>query len=141
MAYYRGFASHKCLRIWFYDIMTAAYNSMAESQKYKEDKFMSRTVVNMNYRNFQGLQERIFGLLQSRGYKNIIENNENVWKCGVGFWTAMKYVKIEYAPNNTLVVSGWIRPVMGSEKDLSGTVGLVPKKQVMNLISEIQTLL
>lgn len=102
---------------------------------------MARTVINFQYNNGQGLYERIAYFLQQKGYKNIIENNENVWKCGVGFWTAMKYIKIEFAPNNIMVVSGWIRPIAGSEQDLNGFVAAIPKKQVMNVIREMQTLI
>lgn len=102
---------------------------------------MARTIIKTNYTNFDGLQNRLSNLLQQKGYKNINENNENVWKCGVGFWTAMKYIKIEFAENNTLVISGWIRPMAGNEQDLNGVVCILPKKQVMNVIKEIQSLI
>ncbi len=102
---------------------------------------MARTTIKMNYTNFDGLHYRLASLLQSKGYKNIIENNENVWKLGVGFLTAMKYIKIEFAENNTLLISGWIRPIFGSEQDLTGIMGALPKKQVMNVIREMQSLI
>ena len=102
---------------------------------------MARTTIKANYSNFNGLQNRLSHLLQSKGYKNINENNENVWKCGIGFLTAIKYIKIEFAGNNTLLISGWIRPAFGSEQDLTGIVGAIPKKQVMTVIGEIQALI
>ena len=101
---------------------------------------MARTVIKMNYTNADGLMNRISNVLTTSGYKNINENNENVWKCGVGFWTAMKYIKIEFAQENTLIVSGWIRSVGGNDQDLNGFVGALPKKQVMNIIKQIQSL-
>ena len=101
---------------------------------------MARTIITTKYTTFEGLQDRLFSLLQSKGYKNITENNENVWKCGVGFWTAIKYIKIEFAENNTLLISGWIRPMAGSEQDLNGIIGALPKKQVINVIRELQEL-
>lgn len=102
---------------------------------------MARTTIKAKYTNFDGLQNRLSSLLQSKGYKNINENNENIWKCGMGFWTAIKYVKIEFAENNTLLISGWIRPMAGREQDLNGIVGALPKKQVMNVIREMQVLI
>ena len=101
---------------------------------------MARTTIQVRYTNFEGLQERLAALLHSRGYKSITENNENVWKCGIGFLTAMKYIKIEFAADHTLLISGWIRVVAGGEQDLTGFVGALPKKQVMNLIQEIQSI-
>lgn len=100
---------------------------------------MSRTTIKLTCTNPQESNRRIESILSSNNYKNINENNENVWKCGVGFLTAMKYIKIEFAENNTLLVSGWIRAVAGSEQDLNGFVAAVPKKQVMNVIKEIQS--
>ena len=101
---------------------------------------MARTNVKITYTTFDGLQDRIASLLQSKGYKKINENNEIVWKCGVGFWTAIKYIKIEFAENHTLLISGWIRPIAGKEQDLNGFIGALPKSQVMNVIKEIQAL-
>lgn len=102
---------------------------------------MARTTIQAQYTNFDGLQVRLSALLQSKGYKNITENNENVWKCGVGFLTAMKYIKIEFAENHTLLISGWVRVVAGGEQNLTGLVAALPKKQVMNVIKEIQAII
>ena len=101
---------------------------------------MARTVVEMKYTEFDGLMDQISAILQKRKYKNITQNNENVWKCGVGFWTAMKYIKIEFGENQTLIISGWVRAVMGKEQDLEGVYAAIPKKQVMNAIKEIQAI-
>lgn len=102
---------------------------------------MARTTISVKYSNSDGLMNSLSSLLQSKGYKNITENNENVWKCGVGFLTAMKYIKIEFSENNTLLISGWIRPIAGSEQDLNGVVAVIPKKQVMNVINEMQSII
>ena len=98
---------------------------------------MSRTTIQFKYNDFELTKERINGILKAKKYKNIIENNENVWKCGEGFCTAIKYIKIEYGENNTAYVSGWIRPMVGNEQELKGFVGSVPKKQVRKVINEI----
>ncbi len=52
----------------------------------------------------------------------------------------MKYIKIEFAEDNTLVISGWIRSMAGNEQDLNDVVCILPKKQVMNVIKEMQSL-
>ena len=98
---------------------------------------MGRTIVKCKYTNFDGLQERISNLLRQRRYKHMTENNEDVWKCGVGL---KKYIKIEFAENNTLVISAWVRDIGCDEQDLKGILYLVPKKQVRNVVNEIQTL-
>lgn len=92
----------------------------------------------MKYTDARQTNQTIERILRSRNYKYICENGENVWKCGVGFWTAMKYIKVEFWDNNTLAISGWIRAVAGSEQDLQGFVAGLPKKQVMNVIEELQ---
>ncbi len=99
---------------------------------------MARTTITTTYSDFQQTNAQIQRILSSHNYKQIDENGEQVWKCGVGFWTAMKYVKIEFGENNALLISGWIRPVLGSEQDLKGVVGALPKKQVLNVIQELQ---
>lgn len=100
---------------------------------------MARTIVEVKYSNFEETRNKIVNLLQMNGYKNITENNESVWKCGIGFLTAMKYIKIEVAQNMTLVVSGWVRPVLGNEQSLEGFVCCIPKRQVMSVINQIQS--
>ena len=99
---------------------------------------MARTTIKIKYTDPKQANQTIERILSSHNYKHICENGENVWKCGVGFWTAMKYIKIEFADNNTVLVSGWIRAVAGSEQDLNGFAGGLPKKQIMNVIQELQ---
>ncbi len=102
---------------------------------------MARTVVQMYCRDIQWANQTIANILMSKNYQPIIENGERVFKCGVGFWTAMKYVKVEFAENNTVILSGWIRPVMCGEQDLNGVFGALPKKQVLKVFQEIQNAL
>ncbi len=99
---------------------------------------MGRTTIKTTYCDLHQTNAQIQKILLSHNYKQINENGEQVWKCGVGFWTAMKYIKIEFAENNGLLISGWIRPMLGSEQDLNGVVGALPKKQVLNVIQELQ---
>lgn len=99
---------------------------------------MARTTIKITCSNIQMVNRKIEMILLSHKYRLINENGEKVWKRGVGFWTAMKYIKVEFSMNNTVVLYGWIRPFAGSEQDLNGVVGAIPKKKVMNVIREIQ---
>lgn len=99
---------------------------------------MARTTVKAVCSNPQEANVKIKQILLAHNYKLKEENGETVWKCGVGFWTAMKYMKIEFHENNEIEISGWIRAALGTEQDLSGFVGAIPKKQVMKVIEEIQ---
>ncbi len=99
---------------------------------------MSRTTIRISVKDMETATKKVSAVLSSHNYKNIVENNERVWKCGTGFLTAVKYIKAEFS-DNEVVISGWIRPVGGKEQDLNGFVGGLPKKQVLNIIKEIQT--
>ncbi len=99
---------------------------------------MSRTVVKISYRDLQTAKEKINSILSSHNYKNTVVNGENVWKCGIGFWTAVKYIKVEFSADNTLTISGWIKPVGGGEQSLEGFIAAMPKNQITKVIKEIQ---
>ena len=55
--------------------------------------------------------------------------------------SAMKFVKVEYAPNE-VVLSAWIQVgignVGGGEMDLTGLAGALPKKQLMDVLEQIK---
>lgn len=100
---------------------------------------VNRTTIKVAYSHIEETNSKVSKLLKEKGYKSISEHGENVWKCGIGFLTAMKYIKIEFE-NNTMLVSGWVRVVGGNEQDLKGAfVCVIPKKQVMDVINEIQS--
>ncbi len=101
-------------------------------------KKIARTTIQVSYTNPEETQRSVSELLRKKGYKNIIKNNESIWKCGVGFLTAIKYIKIEFTENNTMLISGWIRPLGGSEQNLDGVVCIIPKKQVQSVVNELQ---
>ena len=98
---------------------------------------MSRSCYAFSYTSFDQTKRIIESVLKNNGYKNINENGENVWKNGVGFLTAMKYIKIEFSENQQVKIYGWVRPVASSEQDLDGVVGALPKKQVLKVINTI----
>lgn len=103
---------------------------------------MSRTVVNIPItQDVNQLHEKIRQILITDGYNETnYKNNEIVWKKGVGFFTAMHFIKLDYQAN-VLYVSGWICSGIGSftfgEHALNGFYGVIPKKSVQGTIDKI----
>ncbi len=103
---------------------------------------MSRTRIEVCCTDVEAAKKEITRILVRNNYDPISENGEVVWKCGAGFWTAMKYIKFgifEINGINTVILFGWIRPVLGSEQSLDGILGIIPKKQVLGVIKKIQS--
>lgn len=106
---------------------------------------MARTTLKVTYScTFDEAQSKVETLLSSKGFRNIIlKTGENVWKNGTGMMTAMKFIKIEYS-QNIIILSAWIQAglgsVGGSEMDLTGIVGALPKRQLMKVLEEIKGL-
>ncbi len=104
---------------------------------------MARSSFTIPYRcSFHEAQQKVESILQSKGYHTqVIKSGEHVWKCGNGILTAMKFVKVEYAPDKILL-SAWVQIGLGSlgggEMDLTGVTGALPKKQLMKLVEEIK---
>ena len=99
---------------------------------------MSRTRIETTCADVESAKQEVTKILTANNYKPIKENGENVWKCGVGFWTAMKYIKVEFMENNTVYISGWVKAMIGSEMDLDGFVAIIPKRQVSSVIDKIK---
>ncbi len=99
---------------------------------------MSRTTIQLTCADLSSAKTAIEKILSSHKYKEKTVNGENVWKCGVGFWTAVKFVKVEFGAENTIALSGWIKPYGCGEQDLEGFVGAIPKKQILNVFEEIK---
>lgn len=106
---------------------------------------MSRTIFDITYNcGFEEAQSKIESVLHSNGFhKKVLQTGENVWKNGTGLMTAMKFIKVEYS-QNAITLSAWIQVGIGDtggeEKDLTGFVAALPKKQLMKIIKEIKNL-
>lgn len=98
---------------------------------------MSRSCFKFNYISFEKTKKIIENELRKSGFSNKNENGENVWKCGNGILTAMKYIKIEFSGNQEVKIYGWIRAIAASEQNLDGIVAAIPKKQVLKVIKKI----
>ncbi len=100
---------------------------------------MGRTTFQLNCSNNQAAYNTICTILTSRGYQYIFENNEYVWKQGIGVLTAVKYIKIEFPADHVILVTGWIRPLLFPEMALdNGFIGLIPKREALSVIDQIK---
>lgn len=97
---------------------------------------MGKSLFTFPYKNFESTDSGIRQILISSGYKEKIIDNEKVWKKGSGFWSAMKLIKIEYG-NGSLKVWGWVQ-TFDKPMDLTGFIGIIPKKDVLNTIEQIK---
>lgn len=98
---------------------------------------MSRSCYTFHYTSFEETKNLIETALTQSGYSNKVENGENIWKNGTGMMTAMKYIKVEFASDQEVRIYGWIRAIAGSEQNLDGIFGAMPKKQILKVINEI----
>ena len=106
---------------------------------------MARTVVKVPYQgDFNNIKLLIEQTISSDGFELKDYNGEKVWKKGVGALTAMKYLKFAYTENE-IEMSAWIQvglgSVGGSEKNLDGFVGALPKKQLKTTLDKLTELI
>ncbi len=99
---------------------------------------MARTAFQMNCRDPFAANYNIEQILKKNGYTKLMENGEYIWKCGTGATTAVKYIKIEFSSASSYTLYGWIRPFGGDEQNLDGFIGGYPKKQILDLLQQIQ---
>ena len=103
---------------------------------------MARTYFNIpNNCSFEEIQNKIETILKNRKFhETTIDTGEIVWKNGTGFFTAMKFLKVEYSEKQ-VKLSAWTQAGLGSvggtEMDLTGFAAAIPKKQLMNVVEEI----
>ena len=100
---------------------------------------MARSYVELNPQNPKEFKEKAEALLVENHYNQVNEYGEDVWKNGVGFLTASKYIKIEIEQDRT-VVYAWIRGVAGGDMGVNGIVGIIPKQQVKKILTKIAQL-
>lgn len=105
-----------------------------------------RTSVNLPIpADANALHQAIVNLLTSEGYQQYTypKTGELVWKKGIGFLTAMRFMKLDYQPG-VLILSGWVAggfaDLIGREMPLEGAVAAVPKKMAKTTFDNIQKL-
>ncbi len=97
---------------------------------------MGKSVFTFPCKNFESTDSGIRQILIASGYKEKIIDNEKVWKKGSGFWSAMKLIKIDYG-NDSVKVWGWVQ-TFDKPMELTGLIGCIPKKNVLNTIEQIK---
>lgn len=84
--------------------------------------------------------------LISEGFEYINYEGENVFKKGVGFWVAPRFIKISFSSANSLFVEAWIKyallpGVYVGEMDLNGFVGVAAKKPLKTIVDNTEAIL
>ena len=99
---------------------------------------MARTTFIAKCKSVAHAEAPIQSMLIKEGFQLILENGEQVWKCGNGQWMSMKYLKFEFPDETTVHISGWVKSTIGPEQNLAGVIGGLPKKQLLKLIQSLQ---
>ncbi len=100
---------------------------------------MSRSFYQFNVNDTNQALNNITYILTHHGFKNKIENNENVWRWGTGFLTAPKYIRIDVPQDHVIVISAWIRPFLIGEVQIDDSfVGIIPKEEMKSVIRVLQ---
>jgi hypothetical protein len=104
---------------------------------------MARSLFTIQHQlSFKDAQKKIERILKRKKFDmQLLNNGELVWQRGKGVFTAMKFIKVDYAPNQ-IQLYAWIQMGSGTsrgrELGLRGISGVLPKMQLFNLISGIK---
>ena len=98
---------------------------------------MARTTYVFKYTDAAVTENNIQRILAEEKYGLFFENGENIWKCGTGVLSSIKYVKYEFISSDTIHITGWIRSDMGGEFNLDGYLLGHHKKKVRDVIDRI----
>lgn len=99
---------------------------------------MARTTFICKCRSVSYAKPIIDKILAEDNYMLVIQNDEQVYKCGNGQLIPMKFIKIEFTDSTTVQISGWVRGNLGPEQNLDGYINGFPKKQVQKTVQRIQ---
>ena len=102
---------------------------------------MARTTYVFNYTNAAVTEENIKRLLAAEQFALVYENGENIWKCGNGVLSSIKYIKYDFINANTLHFTGWIKSDLGGEFNLEGYLLGYHKKKTREVIDRIKTVI
>ena len=100
--------------------------------------YMSRTVINLVCDDPKNSETVIKKILKQYNYVLQENDGEEYYKCGVGFFTAPKFIKYTF-DGNKLTLEGWVRAfAFGGESDLNGFLYAVPKRSCKKTLVDIQ---
>lgn len=97
---------------------------------------MSRTTLKIPFTDYEKSNEGIRQILYSRGFKERFSTDGVYWQKGVGFFSSPKMIRFDFGENE-ITVSAWISN-FGVESDLNGVFGMVPKKELLEIIQIIK---
>ena len=97
---------------------------------------MSRTVLKIPFSDYQQANLAIRNVLSSHGFVERFHEGSVYWQKGMGFFSAPKCIKFEFSETE-ITISAWISN-FGVESALSGFVGIVPKRQLLEIIQLIK---
>lgn len=93
---------------------------------------MSRTIIKIPFSDYQQANDVIRSMLSSRGFKERFQDGNQYWQKGQGFLSAPMCLQFDFSETE-ITVQAWISN-LGVESDLSGLVGVVPKRQLLEVI-------
>ena len=99
---------------------------------------MSRSTFKAPYTgSFDTLRPLLERAAKDEGFSEKDYDGERVWKKGSGLFSAIKYIKFEFAEQE-LIIRAWVQSgASGTELDLSGLYGAFPKKQLTKTVEKI----
>lgn len=76
--------------------------------------------------------------MKKNKFKQKNYKGKQIFQKGVGFWTAARYIDVSYEDNGLVHISAWIKPfIIGSEQNLDGVVGIIPKRALKALVEKL----
>jgi hypothetical protein len=107
----------------------------------REESVMARTTYVFKYADAAASERNMQKILTEEKYELVCEKGENVWKCGNGVMTSIKYIKYEFIDSNTLHIIGWVRSDIGGEFNLDGFLVGYHKKKVREVINRMKAVI
>ena len=101
---------------------------------------MSRTIIRVPSENPGQNELAIRQKLEAEGFKEKTTATETYWQQGLGIATAPKYIKVEYGAQE-IVISAWVRGFGLMESNLSGFVGIIPKKELQGVVDRLKAII
>ena len=102
---------------------------------------MARTTYVFKYADAAASERNMQKILTEEKYELVCEKGENVWKCGNGVMSSIKYIKYEFIDSNTLHIIGWVRSDIGGEFNLDGFLVGYHKKKVREVINRMKAVI
>ncbi|MBR3643437.1 MAG: hypothetical protein IKN57_08025 [Parasporobacterium sp.] len=99
---------------------------------------MSRTMMRARLNN-KSVDEAISvfeAMMAANGYRHIEYKGEEMWSSGDPVLSGMRCFTYMFE-ENTMVIQGWIKDVLGIESDLNGFAGMLPKKKMKKILESI----